>query len=65
VIPFKIFASAFIPPLGVYLEKGMGKAFWLNMLLTLFGIVPGVVHAVWCLNDQKQGIGLDRLIQKN
>jgi uncharacterized membrane protein YqaE (UPF0057 family) len=24
-------------------------AFWLNILLTLLGIIPGIVHAVWII----------------
>jgi len=23
--------------------------FWLNILLTLFGYIPGIVHAIWII----------------
>ncbi len=36
-----------IPPLGVFLQVGVGRQFWLNILLTLVGYIPGMVHAVW------------------
>ena len=42
-------ASVLIPPLGVFLQEGLGKQFWLNLLLTLLGYVPGLVHAIWII----------------
>lgn len=38
-----------LPPLGVFLRVGIGGAFWINILLTLLGYVPGIVHAVWII----------------
>lgn len=38
-----------LPPLGVFLQVGIGGAFWLNILLTLLGYIPGIVHAVWII----------------
>ncbi|WP_134628361.1 YqaE/Pmp3 family membrane protein, partial [Pseudomonas aeruginosa] len=26
-----------------------GRAFWLNILLTLLGYIPGIVHAVYII----------------
>ena len=34
-------------PLGVLLGKGLGLAFLLNILLTLLGYIPGLIHAFW------------------
>ncbi len=42
-----IIASVLLPPLGVFLARGFGGAFWINCLLTLLGYIPGVVHALW------------------
>jgi len=28
---------------------GIGKYFWINILLTLLGYIPGIVHAVWVI----------------
>lgn len=61
----KIISSIIIPPVGVYFQKGFNKTFWLNLFLTALGIVPGIVHALWCLSDEKRGLSLDRLIRKN
>ena len=38
-----------IPPLGVFLQVGFGLHFWLNILLTLLGYIPGIIHAVWII----------------
>ncbi|EGU83445.1 hypothetical protein FOXB_06035 [Fusarium oxysporum f. sp. conglutinans Fo5176] len=32
--PCKILAAIFIPPLGVFMERGCGGDFWINLLLT-------------------------------
>jgi uncharacterized membrane protein YqaE (UPF0057 family) len=45
----RILLSILLPPLGVFLQVGLGLHFWLNILLTLLGYVPGVVHAVWII----------------
>jgi uncharacterized membrane protein YqaE (UPF0057 family) len=43
----RLLLSIFLPPLGVFLKVGIGLHFWLNLILTLFGYVPGIIHAVW------------------
>lgn len=45
----RILISILLPPLGVFLQEGIGGHFWLNILLTLLGYVPGLIHAVWIL----------------
>ncbi len=45
----KLLLAIFLPPLGVFLEVGLGKHFWLNLLLTLLGYIPGIIHAVWII----------------
>ncbi len=47
---FRIVVSILLPPLGVFLRVGLGKHFWLNILLTLLGYIPGLVHAVWIIS---------------
>ena len=43
----RIVLAILLPPLGVFLQVGLGGHFWLNILLTLLGYIPGIVHAVW------------------
>ena len=45
----RIIVAIFIPPLGVFLQVGFGLDFWINIVLTLFGYIPGIVHAVWII----------------
>jgi|SaaInlV_120m_DNA_1039710.scaffolds.fasta_scaffold34884_2 uncharacterized membrane protein YqaE (UPF0057 family) len=48
----RIIISLFIPPLGAFLKVGIAGHFWLNILLTILGFIPGVIHAIW-LNVRK------------
>lgn len=45
----RLILSVLVPPLGVFLTVGLGGHFWLNILLTLLGYIPGLVHAVWII----------------
>lgn len=45
----RIILSIIIPPLGVFLQVGFGKDFWINILLTLLGYFPGLIHAVYII----------------
>lgn len=46
---FKIILAVILPPLGVFFEVGLGKHFWINIVLTLFGFLPGIIHAVYVI----------------
>ncbi len=45
----RIIIAILLPPLGVFLQVGFGKDFWINILLTLLGYIPGLVHAIWII----------------
>ena len=45
----RIIAAILLPPLGVFLQVGLGRAFWINILLTLLGFLPGIIHAIWII----------------
>ena len=45
----RIILSIIIPPVGVFLQVGIGLQFWLNILLTLLGYFPGLIHAIWVI----------------
>jgi uncharacterized membrane protein YqaE (UPF0057 family) len=49
----KIIIAIILPPLGVFLQVGIGKHFWINIILTLLGYIPGIVHAVWVVAKNK------------
>lgn len=45
----RIILAILLPPLGVFLTVGIRGAFWLNILLTILGYFPGIIHAVWVI----------------
>ncbi len=45
----RIVLAILLPPLGVFFEVGFGKHFWINVVLTLLGYIPGIIHAVWVI----------------
>jgi uncharacterized membrane protein YqaE (UPF0057 family) len=45
----RIIFAILLPPVGVFLQVGFGLHFWLNILLTLLGYIPGIIHAVWII----------------
>jgi len=45
----RILVAILLPPLGVFLQVGIGLQFWINLLLTFLGYIPGIIHAVWII----------------
>lgn len=45
----RILLSILLPPVGVFLQVGIGFHFWLNILLTILGYIPGIIHALWII----------------
>jgi uncharacterized membrane protein YqaE (UPF0057 family) len=45
----RIVLAIILPPLGVFMEVGFGPQFWINVLLTLLGYIPGIIHAVYII----------------
>ena len=45
----RILIAILLPPLGVFLQVGLGRDFWINLVLTILGYIPGIVHAVWII----------------
>ncbi len=44
--PWAIIAAVLLPPLGVFLARGLTTGFWLTVLFTVLGWVPGVIFAL-------------------
>ncbi|MFG0254030.1 MAG: YqaE/Pmp3 family membrane protein [Rhodopirellula sp. JB053] len=43
----KVILSILLPPLAVYMDRGIGTQFFLNLVLTLVGFwVVGIIHAL-------------------
>ena len=50
-----IILAILLPPLAVCLMSGFGKDFWINLILTVFFWVPGVVHAIFLVATRSEG----------
>ncbi|MCB1062859.1 MAG: YqaE/Pmp3 family membrane protein [Verrucomicrobiae bacterium] len=51
----RIILAILLPPVGVFMQVGLGLQFWLNIVLTLLGYLPGIVHAVYIILTRKSG----------
>ncbi|MEX6633640.1 YqaE/Pmp3 family membrane protein [Hyphococcus lacteus] len=45
----KVILSVLLPPVGVAMEVGFTAQFWINVVLTLLGYIPGIIHALWII----------------
>jgi uncharacterized membrane protein YqaE (UPF0057 family) len=52
--PIKMVFAIVLPPLGVFCAVGLRGQFWLNLVFTLLGYVPGIVHALYVILDPDQ-----------
>jgi uncharacterized membrane protein YqaE (UPF0057 family) len=41
-----VIAAIMLPPLGVFLARGLGTEFWVGTLLTILFWVPGILFAL-------------------
>ncbi|MBB4001804.1 MAG: YqaE/Pmp3 family membrane protein [Aurantimonas endophytica] len=45
----RIILAIILPPVGVFMQVGFSKHFFINIILTLFGYIPGIIHAIWVI----------------
>merc|ERR1712093_762406 len=45
----KIILAVILQPLGVFLERGCGADLLINILLTILGYIPGIIHALYII----------------
>ena len=41
-----VIAAILLPPLGIFLARGLGLEFWIGTLLTILFWVPGILFAL-------------------
>ena len=41
--------SILLPPLAVFLQFGLGRWFWVDVVLTIFAWLPGVLYALFLI----------------
>ncbi|KAG2724085.1 hypothetical protein I3843_01G000800, partial [Carya illinoinensis] len=44
-----IILAILLPPLGVFLRFGCKVEFWICLLLTILGYIPGIIYAVYAI----------------
>lgn len=49
----KIILAIFLPPIAALMQVGVTSHFWINIILTLLGGIPGVIHALWLVLTDK------------
>ena len=45
----QIIIAIILPPVAAFIKVGVGKHLFINIVLCLFGYVPGSVHALWLI----------------
>lgn len=45
--------SFFLPPLGVFFKAGLHSEFWISILLTILGHIPGVLYSWWVILSKR------------
>ncbi|CAM8927355.1 unnamed protein product [Rhodiola kirilowii] len=45
----EVILAILLPPVGVFLRYGIGVEFWICLLLTILGYLPGIIYALYVL----------------
>ncbi len=53
----RIIATVIIPPLGVFLKRGLGWPFLISIVLTLLAYIPGLVYALFIVLGEEKKSG--------
>jgi uncharacterized membrane protein YqaE (UPF0057 family) len=52
--PVMILLAIFVPPVAIYLHQGgINQTFWINLVLTFLGGIPGCIHALYVVLTQE------------
>ncbi len=43
----QIIAALLVPPLGVFLARGIGSEFWISLPLTILAFLTGMIYALY------------------
>ncbi|KAA3464104.1 salt stress-induced hydrophobic peptide ESI3 [Gossypium australe] len=47
----EVILAILLPPVGVFLRYGLGVEFWIDLVLTLVGYLPGIIYAIYILME--------------
>lgn len=45
-----------LPPVAIYMQFGVGHYFWISLILTLLGFVPGLVYSLYIMASRPPGL---------
>uniref|UniRef100_A0A914VMW4 Plasma membrane proteolipid 3 n=1 Tax=Plectus sambesii TaxID=2011161 RepID=A0A914VMW4_9BILA len=45
----KMILCLLLPPIAVLLDQGCNIQFLINIVLTILGYIPGIIHAIWAI----------------
>ena len=46
----------FLPPVGVFLEYGCTAEFWISLILTILGYLPGIIYSYFAVLKRIKGV---------
>ncbi|KAJ4970249.1 hypothetical protein NE237_003348 [Protea cynaroides] len=52
----EVILAILLPPVGVFLRYGCGIEFWIDLLLTVLGYIPGIIYALYVLHFHLLGM---------
>lgn len=50
----EVIAALLLPPLAVFLEEGLSRDFWIDVVLTCLAFVPGIIFAFFVLGRDRR-----------
>ncbi len=54
MIILKLILAIVILPVAAFMQVGLSKHFWINIVLCLFFYLPGIIHALWLVLTNKK-----------
>jgi uncharacterized membrane protein YqaE (UPF0057 family) len=60
----RILLAIFLPPVGVFMTVGVGPTLIINILLTVLGLLPGSIHALWVIVKHEERIARETGMQE-
>ncbi|GLT88907.1 hypothetical protein SLE2022_069150 [Rubroshorea leprosula] len=45
----EVILAILLPPVGVFMRYECGVEFWIDLLLTILGYIPGIIYAICVL----------------
>lgn len=49
----RVILAIFLPPIAAFLQVGISAHLFINIVLTILGGLPGMIHALWLVIKNK------------